>query len=177
MNKMVKECRPLKFSITEIIISAKHNCFTKNRHMKKFIIIILAITAMAQTYAQSTLSASADYKETPTMSLSWTIGEPVTETVSDGTNMLTQGFHQSKLTVTAIKTQTANEVFYLYPNPTQELINISGISMGSKFVIYDISGKVVSNGILQTNSINLSSLNAGIYIVEMKSQKIRVIKE
>ncbi|MBI9069504.1 MAG: hypothetical protein JEZ09_19565, partial [Salinivirgaceae bacterium] len=109
MNKIIKEYKKIKRSMTEIIISVKHDRFAKNKHMKKFVLLLLGITLMAQTYAQSTISTCADHNETSAVSLSWTIGEAVIETVSDGTNTLTQGFHQSKLIITAIETQPEAE--------------------------------------------------------------------
>ncbi|MFO7864731.1 MAG: T9SS type A sorting domain-containing protein [Salinivirgaceae bacterium] len=57
-------------------------------------------------------------------SLNYTIGESVVETLI-GSSILTQGFHQSKLTVTSIyEYRYLGAKINLYPNPTTSNLNI-----------------------------------------------------
>lgn len=56
----------------------------------------------------------------------------------------------------------------LYPNPTRDVINISGASF-SLYAIYDGLGRIVSEGRLDTsNSINVNELNTGLYFIQIK---------
>ena len=65
-------------------------------------VMIAFLLSGIAVHAQELVSTAGSYGETSSGSLSWTIGEPVIETITNGTNTLTQGFQQSKLTVTAI---------------------------------------------------------------------------
>jgi len=59
------------------------------------ILIILAFAFLSfQVKAQQVIASSGGYYEGETVSLSWTLGEPVTETFSGGGVILTQGFQQ-----------------------------------------------------------------------------------
>jgi len=58
-----------------------------------FILIALAFLSF-QTKAQQVIAAAGGYYEGENISLSWTLGEPVTETFSAGGAILTQGFQQ-----------------------------------------------------------------------------------
>ncbi len=63
--------------------------------MKKLMIYICIIGLCSLSInAQEIITASGDYYESSNASLSWTIGESMTETYTDGTTILTQGFQQ-----------------------------------------------------------------------------------
>ncbi len=57
--------------------------------------IFLAFNLRAQEVSQSLISSAGDYFETENISLSWSIGEVVTETFSTNDLFVTQGFQQS----------------------------------------------------------------------------------
>ena len=60
----------------------------------------------------------------------------------------------------------------LFPNPTKGVLNITSETTLDSAEIYDVAGRLVSatnfNG-LSTNVINVNSLNAGNYIVKLRS--------
>lgn len=64
----------------------------------------------------------------------------------------------------------------MYPNPAQfELrfaTNDFQMDDSTKFVIYDINGKQIKKGNLSNKSIDVSTLNKGIYIVNLKHNNI-----
>jgi polyhydroxybutyrate depolymerase len=66
--------------------------------------------------------------------------------------------------------------FNIYPNPTDEKVNISAKFSG-KFEISDLNGALMLTGDLQEgqNSISLSSLSSGIYILNFSGVKKRLI--
>lgn len=159
--------------------------------MKKNILFLIGMALMMQTYAQSTISTSSDYNETSTVSLSWTIGEAIIETISNETNTLTQGFHQSKLEmVTAIEHQPEkeiiNKVFDLYPNPTNGnlAIDVKEVYEKMQVRIFNVSGQQIfiqefeNKQLLQ---LNLSDLTEGIYTIKLNTEKqivvYQIIKE
>jgi hypothetical protein len=62
---------------------------------KKIILAALAVVILCfQTNAQQVIASAGGYSVGETVSLSWTLGEPVTETFSGGGIILTQGFQQ-----------------------------------------------------------------------------------
>ena len=98
--------------------------------------------------AQDVISTTGKYAETGSGSLSWSVGEPVVETVSDGSNTLTQGFHQSKLTVTTIYDKEIIGIeIKVYPNPTSNYLSVEVNSEKQKELLlslFDMSGKLIS---------------------------------
>ncbi len=67
-----------------------------------------------------------------------------------------------------IKTITGNII--LYPNPTNDIVYLSDIENVISVVITDIKGKVIINKKLSgNNTINISQLESGIYIVNVKT--------
>ena len=67
--------------------------------MKKIIIFlqIIFIVSVLNLHAQVILSTNGSYDTFQGGSISWTMGEPITETIGNSNNELTQGFHQTDL--------------------------------------------------------------------------------
>jgi hypothetical protein len=97
--------------------------------MKKVLFLLfLFLFVMLGSKAQEAISTSGETNVTNTVTLSWTLGEIVTETGyrSEGESSLTQGFQQGKLTVTAIKEkENSNMNISVLPNPTSDYLNIA----------------------------------------------------
>ncbi|MFY0599643.1 MAG: T9SS type A sorting domain-containing protein [Cyclobacteriaceae bacterium] len=72
------------------------------------------------------------------------------------------------------------EKISLYPNPANEYINIigKGVNNISSIEIYNVQGKLVINKQVDSNSIDISSLNKGVYMVRINDNtgKIRTEK-
>ena len=67
----------------------------------------------------------------------------------------------------------------LYPNPSTDFININSAGTIEKYLIYDLTGRVVKNSNPNSNNfiIDITSLNKGIYFVKLSSgDKIGSIK-
>ena len=70
--------------------------------MKHFLLLpIFSLFFLSSTNAQEVITTAGDYHSAASGSLSWTLGEVLTETYSTGLNSLTQGFNQSQLSATA----------------------------------------------------------------------------
>ena len=70
-----------------------------NKRMKKTASIILAIfvTVTIGTHAQEVISTNGNYDVFPGGSITWSMGQPFIETISNGSNELTLGFVQTDL--------------------------------------------------------------------------------
>ena len=84
----------------------------------------------------------------------------------------------------SINDVSKSNLFSVFPNPAQNQININldPNLVGSVFMIYDISGKVVKKGKLnsENTTIELNDLSSGIYNFNLggnRNQAIKVIKE
>jgi len=67
----------------------------------------------------------------------------------------------------------------VYPNPTNGIVNFVGITGDFGYEIYSITGALVKKGIVTTTStLNISDLNAGVYIVKTSTYEvIRLVKK
>ncbi|PKP21064.1 MAG: hypothetical protein CVU04_02565 [Bacteroidetes bacterium HGW-Bacteroidetes-20] len=73
-----------------------------------------------------------------------------------------------------------NYCLNLFPNPAEKQITITNTSdqIGLKYLIFDMMGRIISQGELSKNEniINISELNAGVYFVKIMTTKPKTIK-
>ena len=74
----------------------------------------------------------------------------------------------------SVRTFDAN-LFKIFPNPATDEVSISSLERLTGVTIYDITGKEVYNtsGVNVNQTINVSSLEAGMYIIEVLSENKR----
>ena len=68
----------------------------------------------------------------------------------------------------------------IYPNPSQEFLNFKGFTTPCKVSVFDISGKKVLNGFLESDQgLNISKLTSGIYVIKFEGsdETYKFIKE
>jgi len=128
----------------------------------------------AQTIEREVVASAGDYFVAPTFSLSWTLGEPVVETVSNDYIMLTQGFQQSDFKITAIKEPLAGLFdISVFPNPTADVLNIRINSAKDEIItvqLYSMTGeKVISEKTREKNiQLNLADLSSASYLLSLR---------
>ncbi|MBL4904492.1 MAG: T9SS type A sorting domain-containing protein [Flavobacteriaceae bacterium] len=72
--------------------------------------------------------------------------------------------------VVSVSKESINE-FTVYPNPATNVLNIDGEHLIS-FTIYDLNGRaVVNTDLQQTQAIDISHLESGVYTVNIRSEK------
>ncbi|WP_185249533.1 zinc-dependent metalloprotease [Chryseobacterium bernardetii] len=64
----------------------------------------------------------------------------------------------------------------LYPNPVKDILTLSNTS-SERFKIYDMSGKLVMEGVLQNGTVNVSPLIKGNYVIQIEKFTKKFIKE
>lgn len=69
--------------------------------------------------------------------------------------------------------------FTIYPNPARSeiVIQIDSTLKDQSIVIYNINGRIEMQQLVLSNSIDISSLSSGVYILNINSKSIRLIKE
>ena len=152
--------------------------------MKKIIYTALLLSPLlgqAQDLDQNVIGTAGNYSENGTASLSWTIGETVVETVSDGTTTLTQGFQQGNLSETLLINETElNNKIKVYPNPVMENLSIETTEKDLTFQLLNINGQVLKSGKCenQTQQIDFTALPQGTYILKLDNKKThKIIKQ
>jgi len=151
----------------------------KTKIMKFLTIISLSLLpflGMAQSISPEVIASAGEHYDNGTVQLSWTLGEVMIDTYDNGTNILTQGFHQTELTVTSIEETLADIRLNLYPNPTSEYLNIE---LGNNeedinLQLYDMSGKLIHKDVINAYDtkyvLPMQSVASGQYLVQMQSE-------
>jgi hypothetical protein len=138
--------------------------------MKALILITVQLfLGLSSVLSQEVRSSSGGGYSTFYGKIDFTIGETVINTLSNGTNFVTQGFHQPQLIVSSVEDFSENLLVNVFPNPvlTELRINLDDIYEGYQLSLIDINGKSVLTSPIKgkENSINVSFLSAGIYLL------------
>jgi hypothetical protein len=139
---------------------------------KVYFFIFIFSCAVGSLHAQQVISSAGASATGTGVQLSWTIGEPVIETFTGTSAILTQGFHQSKLTVTAIDPALFPGLdVTVYPNPvsTQLRYKISGERIQNlSYRMINAEGKIILTKIVVNPEelINMEIYTSGIYLLK-----------
>lgn len=104
--------------------------------------LFLSIQLQSQILSPELVASSGAYKDTLGISLSWSVGEPVSEFFKRDELILSQGFHHGKYLLNTIA-EAPNLDFdiKLYPNPANDYIHIEIGTIQAKkvleFFLYD----------------------------------------
>lgn len=132
-------------------------------------LILFVSFVIAQPIKQQVVASSGSYYDNGNVSLSNTVGEPVTPTLSVSATILTQGFQQPHYDVisSVLENTNSNLKISVYPNPTENNIFIDILSEqgeAAQLTVTDVLGKLLLNQNLvfnKTNAINLNHLASG----------------
>ena len=126
------------------------------------------------------------------LTYNWNFGDATTSTLADPTHTYTaNGNYTVTLIVTnactsdtitkqifvtgiGITEQMNGQTMIVYPNPANEFINVKAegfVNGNGKLSVYDASGRIVYNTNMSSDfiTIDLTALEAGMYIIELKS--------
>jgi len=157
--------------------------------MRKILLSILLIISIESIFSQSISrevnSSAGEYFISNNSSISWTLGEIITETFVSDDNTLTQGFQQSLLYVFSID-EKPDSIFNInvYPNPTNSILNIiigSKVKTSISIKLFDIHGNCLFDKEINVNKnfyvkINFSNYRNSIYLLKIISSKNKFVK-
>lgn len=139
------------------------------------------IFAKAQYMSPEVISSSGGDFHGTGSSLSWTLGEPVTETSTGSNAILTQGFQQDNYTVVSVfENPSADISVSVYPNPVTDIINISAKNSGEtlNITLSDITGKLLLDK--KTNEsktqLNMKQYPVSNYVLIIKDNRGEIIR-
>ena len=142
--------------------------------MKEIIITVLmgvVFTGGAQVVERDVISSTGGFYSNGSGQLSVTIGEVITTTISDGTNELTQGFHQTIITVTNIENHSIDFEMSVFPNPTSKsvTIRIKELKDNISLTLYGVDGKIILTERIQSleTNLNVEQFANGIYFLNL----------
>jgi Zn-dependent metalloprotease len=116
---------------------------------------------------ETRMRVSMKYNANPTSCETFTYGEVEDYTVIIG-NAAAHGFTEGN--------SLASSDMTLYPNPAKHTLNITLIdAVGKDYVIYNVMGQVVGKGTF-TESLDVSSLQSGVYMVEVNTEANKIMK-
>lgn len=111
--------------------------------------LIFAITICygnAQSVSPEILSSGGDYFVSGGNQLEWTLGEVAIETYNGSGSILTQGFHQTDVSVVSIDDFNSFVNVDVFPNPVLDRLSIdlskSGIN-SYELKLFDLNGKII----------------------------------
>lgn len=136
---------------------------------KSSMLLFFAITAL-NVSGQEVVSTQGESYANTNGSISFTIGEVVINTASDGSNDLTQGFHQTNWNFLGVLDHTPDYEASIFPNPTAESLNIKTTHFENvSYSLFDGQGKLVLQNKLTATitSIEVGQLAPGSYTVAL----------
>lgn len=143
-----------------------------NQYMKNYLICGILSLSVHGLEAQNLISSSGDHYATSSVYMSFSLGEPVTETVQNGAVQLTQGFHQSYIQPTVGLSESTGSSLIVYPNPTHHWVQIGSAdgALLQSVQITSASGALVfSTDIMNTMiSVDMSRFSKGTYFLRIQ---------
>ncbi len=113
------------------------------------------------------MRVSMKYNANPTSCETFTYGE-----VEDYTVIISNSVNQGISGGTGFNSSEMS----IYPNPAKHTLNISLVEANGKdYVIYNIMGQVIGKG-LYTESLDVSSLQSGVYMLEVNTHNNKLMK-
>jgi hypothetical protein len=149
--------------------------------MKKQALVLFSLFATIYVSAQEVVSTQGDSYSNANGSIDFTIGEVVINTGTDGTNDLTQGFHQTNWNFLGVEDFAPNYEAIIFPNPTEDVLNIkTSMFENVTYTLYDAQGKLVLQDILSAEQtpIQVSQLATGNYSLTLtnETQNLKTFK-
>jgi hypothetical protein len=148
--------------------------------IKNTLVLSMLLTTITAT-AQEVVSTQGDSYSNGSAKIDFTIGEVVINTGTDGTNDLTQGFHQTNWNFLGVEDHAPSYEATVFPNPTSEVLNIRTSTFENvTYTLYDAQGKLVLQDKLsaEQTAIQVSQLAPGSYslILNNRTQNLKTFK-
>ena len=137
---------------------------------------ILLLLSAFNSKAQSVTGSLGSDGSVGTMTISYTAGEAFVTTLDNGSIVLTQGFHQPSLVITAIRESFLPGSISVFPNPTAAVLNVRLEDLDLENITISLFDQAGRN-ILATSvdvkiwQTDLSNLPGGYYLLRVTDLK------
>ncbi len=169
----------------------KNLCRLKAAFISRRICAAVLLTfffSLSTLHAQEVIATAGNHHEAGDISVSWTLGETIIETFKAGENILTQGFHQSKLTVVSIdEIDLPGYNITAFPNPASSYVTLKIEAENYEkmsFRLYDFNGRLIERNRIGGSYTNISfeGLKPAAYFIRIiedgkKLTTVKIIKK
>jgi len=141
--------------------------------MKKNTLVLFSFFVSIAVTAQEVAATQGESYSNASANIDFTIGEVIIDTGTDGTNDLTQGFHQTNWNFLGVEDFAPDYEASIFPNPTSDVLNIRTSSFENvTYTLYDAQGKLVMQNILSAEQtpIQVSQLDPGSYSLTLNNE-------
>ena len=148
---------------------------------KKTAFVLFSLFVTITVSAQEVVSTQGDSYSNASGNIDFTIGEVIIDTGTDGTNDLTQGFHQTNWNFLGVEDFAPDYEVLFFPNPTEDVLNIKTSTFENvTYTLYDAQGKLVMQDKLSAEQtpIQVSQLAPGNYSITLSNgtQELKTFK-
>jgi hypothetical protein len=140
--------------------------------MNKTKLALIAVFASCSVFSQDVIGTAGGSYSTTAGNIDFTIGEVVINTGTNGTEDLTQGFHQPSWTYAGVY-EFVDYNAVVFPNPTIDVVNINAVDFaGVTFTLQDAAGRIVLVGDLTdaSTTLDFSVYASGTYSITLSKQ-------
>ncbi len=141
--------------------------------MKKHTFVLFSLLATGSVSAQEVVATQGESYSNASANIDFTLGEVIIATGTDGTNDITQGFHQTNWNFVGVEDHAPNYEATIFPNPTSDLLNIKTSTFENvTYSLYDAQGKLVMQDKLSVEQtpVQVSQLAPGIYSLTLNNE-------
>lgn len=143
--------------------------------------ILICVFCVTSLRAQDVVATSGDFFTNPNGTISWTLGEPISESFAVNQQIFSQGFHQSAQNYAAISIISNTDLIEIFPNPFDEIIHLQYQTNEKELilVLYDekmalVKKTTIQSGFSNDNTISFQDLEAGVYFLHIQSENGKV---
>jgi hypothetical protein len=143
--------------------------------------ILICVFRVTSLRAQEVVATSGDFFTNPNGSISWTLGEPISESFAANQQVFSQGFQQSAQNYSAISIICNTDLIEIFPNPFAEIIHLQNQTDEKELMLalYDEKMALIKKTTIQTgfnneSIISFQDLEAGVYFLHIYSENGKV---
>lgn len=151
--------------------------------MRKTVLVLMtssSLLAHSQSVTPEVVASAGAHFAIPSIQMSWTLGETVTQTLANGSATLTQGFHQSNISLVGVENLDPTVEINVYPNPISDIVNIelSANVLNSQMQLIDGAGRTVLTELVTELKfkIDFTSYSKGTYYLNFKNDKGTILQ-
>lgn len=159
-----------------ILSSVHHFQFMKKVFFFLFITFTLS-DCFAQSMERKIINSNGSVMTASGITMKTSLGEPVVGKKGTTTSMISQGFYTGSFVyvVNGIPNSPNNSIS-IFPNPASDRIYFNGnINAVNSAEVFNTFGMKIFSGTINSNSIELSQLAAGIYFINLLDTNHKII--
>lgn len=151
------------------------------KNSMRTIMLFFAIVICSDLLSQQVVATAGNSSGNAYGSISYTIGEGVSQTFTSGNITVTQGFQQPAIFVSLLKEpEDSGVAITIFPNPTRDFLKVKILNEfkpGMQYLLLDINGRLLLQKKLESSEteISFNQFSNGIYFIKVQSE-LRVIK-